>query len=222
MNGWRFDAGGWKEENSPAALFRREAFGIPPAAVLIIDDVDSLNASPQLILSRFLDVPPETIIIHKDRWGRPALDTAAMPGCPAAARIDFSVAHSGNAFAFGIVAGGRTGVDIELIAESPDLAGVARDHFTPAERARIDSLPAHERLAAFYEVWTAKEAFVKVQGAGMSFGLDQVETEKGDGGALRIARVMGREELARGWRLAHFRQALRGTEAVLAVVISKP
>ena len=79
------------------------------------------------------------------------------------------------------------GVDVEEIRTAPDLAGIARRFFTPAESAGILSLPPAGQPAAFYACWTRKEAYLKAIGRGIAAGVASVEIFTGPDGqpALR-------------------------------------
>ena len=70
---------------------------------------------------------------------------------------------------------GPLGVDIERHRAVEQSGGIARRHFTDAERDRKPA--AAERFADwFFAHWTAKEAVVKLLGTGLSTPLQQIET----------------------------------------------
>lgn len=75
----------------------------------------------------------------------------------------FSVSHSGSCIAFA-ANGFPVGIDTERIACVK--TKVAERFFTLNERGFIESSPEPE--LAFYKIWTAKEAYVKMLGAGLS------------------------------------------------------
>ena len=73
-------------------------------------------------------------------------------------------------------------------------------HFTPHEAAALRKLPANERVLAFYELWTMKEAMLKGIGSGISGGLGSAELS------------------SQPWRSWQERLRLGNDEAVVAVV----
>ncbi len=82
----------------------------------------------------------------------------------------------------------EVGVDIETIRATADIDGMAARFMSPAEQRALASLPPWQRLAAFFECWTRKEAYVKGIGTGLSFPLRDVDVW--DGGR-RPATVSG-------------------------------
>jgi phosphopantetheinyl transferase len=75
---------------------------------------------------------------------------------------------------------------------------VARRFFSPEDNAWLKSLPGAARRAAFYRLWTLKEAILKADGRGLEGGLERVRVElpaQGqESGALRIAGWLGEQE----------------------------
>ena len=60
------------------------------------------------------------------------------------------------------------GVDVEASRPLPDALRIARSHFAPDEAASLEALPLDMREAAFFGLWTRKEAVVKALGVGLS------------------------------------------------------
>ncbi len=69
----------------------------------------------------------------------------------------------------------EVGIDIERVAEIPHLDAVAKTAFSPREHASWLAMPENDRLQAFYDLWTRKEALGKAEGHGMTPGLHEVE-----------------------------------------------
>lgn len=89
-----------------------------------------------------------------------------QPHLPDAA-LAISLAHSGAwaACALGRVA--AVGVDIEVVRPRPRLLAFAHRFYSTAEVAWLESLADAGRLAAFYDIWTLREAWLKAQGTGL-------------------------------------------------------
>lgn len=87
-------------------------------------------------------------------------------GKPEVAGLRFNISHSGSA---AIIALGRreVGVDVELPRPRRSDA-IARRFYAPGEKKFIFSLPDGPRADAFFQLWTCKEAFLKVTGEGLS------------------------------------------------------
>jgi 4'-phosphopantetheinyl transferase len=114
----------------------------------------------RLLLSRLVGSESAALRFAYGPNGKPALE--------APADLAFNLAHSGG-LAVCAVAAGRSGlgVDVERVRPLGDLAGMARAAFAPGEAARIVSLPEPERLLAFFDAWTRKEALLKALGRGL-------------------------------------------------------
>lgn len=123
------------------------------------------HAALRVVLGRTLAAPPEVVTIGRDGNGRPIL-TGAGTG-----EIDFNLSHSGRHALIGIVRRGRIGVDVEVYRPLPDALRIARHHFAPDEATALAAVPAGSMQAAFFALWTRKEAVVKATGAGLSLPL---------------------------------------------------
>ncbi|MDD6763324.1 MAG: 4'-phosphopantetheinyl transferase superfamily protein [Clostridiales bacterium] len=86
----------------------------------------------------------------------------------------FSVSHSGSCIAF---AGGDApvGIDVERIREGK--LHIAKRFFTENEYSFIKS--SGEPDIDFYKIWTAKEAYVKMRGTGLSESLSSFDVLNG-------------------------------------------
>ncbi|BAC70904.1 MULTISPECIES: 4'-phosphopantetheinyl transferase family protein [Streptomyces] len=91
-------------------------------------------------------------------------------------RLHFSLSHSGRLILVAFAAE-PVGVDIEQIASSQAVEQ-ARDALHPAERQELDTLPEARRPRVFTDIWTRKEAYLKMLGSGLlrDTRLDRVGT----------------------------------------------
>lgn len=85
--------------------------------------------------------------------------------------LHFSLSHSSNQVA---VAFARMpiGFDLEIKNRHLDFVAVARRFFSPEEAAQV-AAAGEGRGALFVELWTAKEAMLKLEGSGISGGLER-------------------------------------------------
>jgi 4'-phosphopantetheinyl transferase len=109
-------------------------------------------------LAAYLGCAPEAVGFTYNPYGRPGLTDAPF---------DFNLSHSG-ATALLAVAQGTVGVDVEHPDPDAELVEIGRQVMSPAELAAFEALPAARREAAFYALWTAKEAVIKALGTGFS------------------------------------------------------
>ncbi|MGL6344173.1 MAG: 4'-phosphopantetheinyl transferase family protein [Waterburya sp.] len=67
------------------------------------------------------------------------------------------------------------GVDLEYLREMENIIKLAKRFFTHREFQLIADLTGREQQIAFYQLWTAKEAYLKAIGTGLSSSLTEVE-----------------------------------------------
>jgi 4'-phosphopantetheinyl transferase len=101
--------------------------------------------------------------------GRPSLSGGDLTGAPS-----FSLSHSGDV-AVVAVAAEPIGADVERVHPRRYLDAVARRVLRDDEFARWAALPETDRVVAFLRVWTAKEAYVKLLGVGITRALRDVD-----------------------------------------------
>ena len=125
----------------------------------------------------------------------PLADRDGRPYFPESPDRRVTIAHSGP-WAACAFHDGPVGIDVEDLA-MPAEPGMAAAFMSPAELSAYDALDgALARQAYFFDVWTAKEAFIKAVGGPVRFAPESltVNTEPG----LNIRR----ETLPGGFRLA--------------------
>jgi len=112
-----------------------------------------------------------------ERLGLPALDVPLQTASTGRLELgppyqDWSVSVSTRR-ELGLIAvsepgQGVVGVDIEWIDPSFDLSALGLPGLTSHERAALDAVPAPARLAAFFRLWTRKEAVAKALSLGVA------------------------------------------------------
>ncbi len=108
------------------------------------------------VLGELTGRDPASLSFGEGEFGKPFL----LGGGPA-----FNMSRSGAATLLA-TAGLEVGVDVEEVRPRGKLESVARRVQTAAEQAQWNRLPEDERLAAFFRLWTRKEALMKVTGEG--------------------------------------------------------
>ncbi len=169
-------------ERSRADGFLRPADGASFAAS---------RAALRRILAAYHDCAPAALRLHRGPAGKPGLaangQAASSEGWPA---LEFSLARTGD-LALIAVSTAPVGADIEQLAPRPGLAELAGALHSPAETSCIAagcgrrSGLVDRDLAGFYRHWTAREAYLKATGLGLS-GLRLVEVTCGPDPAIRF------------------------------------
>jgi 4'-phosphopantetheinyl transferase len=126
----------------------------------------------------YLEAEPGRLRFRPGPHGKPELD-----GSPGAAALRFNVSHSGALALLAFARGREVGVDVERIRTDLPLDLIAGRFFSQSERALLGTLAAREsgvgagsvaveagddRQAAFFALWTAKEACLKAGGTGFA------------------------------------------------------
>ena len=122
--------------------------------------------------SHYLGRPAAALAIDAGEFGKPHLAGADQ------GLLAFNISHSGDLLLLAFARSGRLGVDVErwsLTLRDSERQRIANSVFSVGEQAAIAQLPAEARQAAFYCVWTRKEAYIKATGLGLSRGLDHFE-----------------------------------------------
>ncbi|MBO5415027.1 MAG: 4'-phosphopantetheinyl transferase superfamily protein [Clostridia bacterium] len=110
----------------------------------------------------------ERILIARDEFGKPY-----FPECE---NLRFNISHSAQlaTAALSFDGSNSVGIDIEKIADGRDIKKITQRFFGERERAFLE---AEEYSAkAFFLVWTAKEAYAKFVGRGLSAALSGADT----------------------------------------------
>ena len=160
------------------------------------------------ILAGFLDRSPESLAFDIGSNGKPFLS-------PAADGLAFNMSHSGEMALYAVAQGTAVGVDIEHHDPRRSDDAVARRFFAPGEIEALNTLSPGDRIPAFFDCWTRKEAFIKAVGSGLSFPLDEFEVSIA-AGAARLLTIWGDPELAAAWTIEDLRPAAGYSGAIAA------
>ncbi len=128
----------------------------------------------KIILSRYLTIPPQEIEFTYSSQGKPQL-VETLGGN----YLQFNLSHSHELAIYGITRDRPIGVDIEYIRRMPDAKRLAQRFFSAQEYAKISLLAYPDLEKSFFQLWTAKEAYLKATGEGIGGGLEQVEVSLG-------------------------------------------
>ncbi len=124
----------------------------------------------RIILARYLNLDPVQLdFTHSDR-GKPYLTDDCNP-----LNLQFNLSHSENMAILGINRDRRIGVDLEKVRPMENAEQLAKRFFCASEYDLLTQAIPEERDKLFFQLWTAKESYLKGTGEGISGGLNQVE-----------------------------------------------
>lgn len=142
------------------------------------------RALVRLVLSRYADVDPRAWTFGTIDNGRPCIALAGVGD------LDFNVSDTRGLVALLIARGARAAIDVEHLDRGVNVERMARRFFSPAEQEAFFGLDESRRHRRFFELWTAKEAYVKALGAGFAqsfrgFTISFDPLHAGDGWSLQ-------------------------------------
>lgn len=151
------------------------------------------------------NIPPAARVFSKNEWGKPFLKDLPLA---------FSLSHTGH-YAVCAVGPSPLGVDIESARCTMALAW---RHFHPDELSYLQSLPPTSQPEALLRLWTAKEAFLKALGRGLSLPLDCFSVSLSPSGAQLHQTLSHAPLLLHEYRLQAFHICLCAPQARPALV----
>ena len=130
------------------------------------------HAALRLVLSRYLDLPPDRLTFCYSDRGKPTLVEA---------NLQFNLSHSGDIALIAVRPNRLVGVDVEQIRPI-EACQLAKQFFHPTEAEAIAALPPPEQQTVFFRYWTAKEAYLKAIGVGIANHLQEAISAVSDRG----------------------------------------
>jgi 4'-phosphopantetheinyl transferase len=153
------------------------------------------------ILARYQGVPPAALRVRREAGGKPFIEGGS--------ELSFSLTHSGG-LALLAVAGRPVGVDVERVRVVRRMSRILQRVMHEETAHVLNALPAEQRVVAFIDAWTQREAHVKALGGGVFRTRDDLpfrSAHPGDGSVVvESARSTGepwsitRLVPADGWR----------------------
>lgn len=121
------------------------------------------------LLAGYLETGADQIAFRYGPRGKPALEAPWSDS-----KLEFNVSNSHEAALLAVAPDCELGVDLEHVRVPHDFDGLAAQFFARVEVDSLREIPEDERLKAFFNCWTRKEAILKATGTGLSFPLDRV------------------------------------------------
>lgn len=115
--------------------------------------------------------------------------------------LSFNMSYSQGLILYAFTWDRRIGVDIEHISPMSDAEEISQRFFSHHENISLRTIPKSERLEAFYNCWTRKEAFLKATGEGLSRSLDSFDVSLVPGEPAQLIYVKGDPLEASRWSL---------------------
>jgi phosphopantetheinyl transferase len=121
------------------------------------------HSAARFITAKYTGKNPSSLDLATSPEGKPSFQCTP--------NLNFNLSHSSNSI-FIAFSSEPVGFDIENVQRKADFQKLAERYFQPAEKEVMKRINKSEALA-FLEIWTAKEAILKLVGKGIASGLDK-------------------------------------------------
>jgi len=163
-----------------------------------------------MLLGDYVGESPASLCFRTGTYGKPELqgDAEEPP-------IHFNLSHSEDVALYGITRACPVGVDVECARTFPDYERVGRRFFSRAECMSLEAIRKEDRGKRFFELWTRKEALLKVTGEGLGdrqAGCGDFVLEPGAPGCTNLPQTADASGV---WRVRSF-SPLEGYVAAVA------
>ncbi|MBK2125958.1 4'-phosphopantetheinyl transferase family protein [Fangia hongkongensis] len=114
------------------------------------------------VLLKYYNVELNQQSFYYSEKGRPYLENSV---------IDFNISHTDQYVLMAVSAQQMVGIDVQSVKEKTDVLSIAKHYFSPSEYKMLSSLSEKVQKERFYQIWTLKEASLKLTGEGIANGL---------------------------------------------------
>ncbi len=172
------------------------------------------RASLRQCLARYLQIEAREVRFRTTTNGKPEL--AGNTGIhlddlhldhlhlehPRVHDLRFNLSHTHGTTVFAMSRGRQVGIDVEKIREQTNTLELAERFFSRPEVDWLRAQPASEHVSSFFGCWTAKEAYIKAHGQGLSMPLGSFGVlPTGEGGSKLQLSVYDNPEEAQHWSI---------------------
>jgi 4'-phosphopantetheinyl transferase len=154
----------------------------------------------RVILGRYCAVPPERLRFNYGPKGKPEL-TPGEGARPTGGALHFNLAHSEGLGVLAVTQTGPVGVDVEQVRRLLEFRELVGQFFSVREAAEFSRLEREQQPAAFFNLWTRKEALLKATGEGIGHSLNRVEVSFLPGEPARVLSLPAEPWAAGEWSL---------------------
>lgn len=113
------------------------------------------------VLAKYLNIKANEIEYLQGEQGKPFLSNDQDD-------LQFNLSHTQDFAILAVTRNATLGIDIESTDRKTDWQGICKRFFTLSEQEALFSLNEGQQAFAFFDLWTRKEAYMKVIGAGLS------------------------------------------------------
>jgi 4'-phosphopantetheinyl transferase len=153
----------------------------------------------RILVGRYVGADPGQLRFRYEAHGKPYLSVDYN-----LCGLRFNLAHSNELAVYAFTLGREVGIDVEYIRSLPDVEQIAARFFSAQEYVALRMFEESQRLEAFFNCWTRKEAYIKAIGDGLSHPLDQFQVSLFPKEPARLLNVEGSPEEVSRWCMTSF------------------
>ena len=155
----------------------------------------------RVILGNYLQIPPQQLTFDYNSRGKPSIPLKYNDY-----QLEFNISHSEELALYGFTLQNQIGVDLEYLRPFPDAENIAQRFFSPQEYQLLTSLSNEEKPQKFFQIWTAKEAYLKAIGVGLAGSLKEIQVLFNSDNSVNLYQETSGN--MQDWFLLHFQPAL--------------
>ena len=148
------------------------------------------------LLSNYLHLNPKDLEFAYSNLGKPSIIQSNKISF-----LQFNLSHSQEYALFGFSNYHLIGVDLEYLRTMSDASKIAERFFSPREFNLISNLPLEQQSQLFFKLWTAKEAYLKAVGTGLSGSLASVDIGLDQNHQTSLLAINGDPMTAQNWSI---------------------
>jgi 4'-phosphopantetheinyl transferase len=160
----------------------------------------------RILAGHYTKLRPDEIVFQYGEKGKPEL-----ADCP----LKFNVSHTHGLALLALTWGREIGVDVEKIRPLSDAGRLAKRSFSDEEYQVWTVVAEPQKMQAFFNCWTRKEAFIKAIGEGLSCPLNSFSVTLRPDEPAQLLHVGGSQMEAARWQLQSLAPAPDFVGAVL-------
>ncbi len=146
------------------------------------------------LLGRCLGQPPASLSFTYGPQGKPSLGQGN-------GGLEFNLSHSGDYVAIAI-ADRRVGIDLEQVRTLTALPALCKRCLSPGEQTSLLTLPEPQATLQFFRYWTAKEAYLKGVGVGLSQPMGDLQVSLDQQPLFQYPQPLGQGSgMLSGWQI---------------------
>ncbi|MFT7239170.1 MAG: 4'-phosphopantetheinyl transferase [Cyclobacteriaceae bacterium] len=150
----------------------------------------------RFLIAEYINANPEEICFDHNAQGKPSVNNSAG--------LEFNLSNSYGKIVIALCINDIIGVDIEQNTRPVEIQNIAKSFFSQPEIETLEKISDENKLIAFYNCWTRKEAYIKALGGGLSIPLDQFGVSLAPSSKAEILFIEGNSTEPSQWSLVSF------------------